>query len=129
MNKKRGYYTTKLGGKSRTLHFSFPFWANLTEELNIGLESVGEAFGTGFNMTAFRALIYAGCKAYDQENNIEIDYNIYNVGEWLSDLEAQEIEKIMTAMSETRILGNDLNMGIERNPEAKKPTAKAKKKS
>jgi len=29
-NKKRGYYTLKLGNKNRTLHFSMNFWANLT---------------------------------------------------------------------------------------------------
>lgn len=129
MNKKRGYYTTKLGGKERTLHFSFNFWANLTDDLGITLEQIGEIFEGGFNMAAFRSIIYCGVLTYDQENGNEINYNAYSVGIWLDDLEPSEIEKIITAMMNTRILGNDLNMGIPRNSTTKKnpsPTQKKK---
>ena len=128
MNKKRGYITTKLGGKNRVLHFSFNFWANLTEELGITLEQIGTIFEKGFNMVSFRAIIYCGVLTYDQENGIEPDYDVYKVGSWLDDLPAEEIEKIINTMMQTRILGNDLNMGIERNTTTtEKKTSKAKK--
>jgi len=120
MNKKRGYYTTLLGGKQRTLHFSFNFWANLTDDLGISLEQIGSIFEKGFNMAAFRSIIYSGVLTYHQENNLEVDFNVYNVGSWMDDLEADEIEKILSAMMETRILGNDLNMGIKRKTDTKK---------
>jgi hypothetical protein len=45
----------------------------------------------------------------------------------MDDLEADEIEKILTAMMETRILGNDLNMGIKRNTDTKKKPKAATK--
>ncbi|BCV05910.1 MAG: hypothetical protein CM15mV120_280 [uncultured marine virus] len=45
---------------------------------------------------------------------------------WMEDVDAQEISKIMEAMMESRILGNDMNGGIKRNV---KQTTKAKKKS
>lgn len=123
-NKKRGYYTTKIGGKQRTLHFSFNFWANLCDNLGIKLEQIGEIFEAGFDLKAFRSIIYCGVLTYDQENNNQIDYTEFNVGSWLDDLPSEEVENILNAMLETRLLGNDLNMGIERN--AKGTTTKKK---
>jgi Zn-finger nucleic acid-binding protein len=128
-NKRRGYYTLKIGGKNRTMHFSFNFWANFTEHLQIPLEDIGNIFESGFNMKGFRALIYCGILTYDQEEGIEVDYTEMKVGTWLDDVPADEIEKIMAAMLETRILGNDLNMGIERNPQKKTANSKSKTKA
>ena len=49
------------------------------------------------------------------ENKNEIDYDNFDVGNWLEDATSEDIEKIIKAMTESRILGNDLNAGIERN--------------
>lgn len=122
--RKRGYYTTKLGGKNRTMHFSMNFWANFTDLLGISLEQIGDVFAGGVSLSNIRALIYAALLANDQEKGIEPDYNQYQVGAWLEDLQAEELEKIIEAMTESRILGNSLNMGIERNV---KSTTKAGK--
>lgn len=116
MTKQRGYHKVKLGGKIRTLHFSMNFWANFTEAMGIGLDGLGEVFAGNLSLKAIRTLIYSAILAYDQEEGNEIDYNEFKVGAWLEDLSADELEKIITAMSESRILGNDMNMGIERNP-------------
>jgi len=125
-NKKRGYYTTNIGGQSRTMHFSMNFWAAFTEELNIPLDKIGQIFEGGISISAIRALVYAGLLAYDQEEGNKIDYTVFKVGVWLEDLEAEEIEKIVNSMTESRILGNDLNMGIERNPTQPKTEGKPK---
>ena len=66
-------------------------------------------------MVAIRTLIYAALLAQDQEQGTEPDYNEFTVGAWLEDFNAQELENVINAMMESRILGNDLNMGIERN--------------
>ena len=113
--RKRGYYTTKLGGKNRTMHFSMNFWANFTDILGISLEQIGDVFAGGVSLSNIRTLIYAALLANDQENGVEPDYNQFTVGGWLEDLQADELEKIIEAMTESRILGNSLNMGIERN--------------
>ena len=128
-NNRRGYYSLMLGGKKRTLHFSFNFWANLTDKLGITLEEIGSIFESGFDMSAFRCIIYCGVLTYDQEEDNEIDYNEFKVGAWLDDIKPEEIENILTAMTNTRILGNDLNMGIERNTPQKKTTKKTTKKN
>ena len=113
-NKRRGYYTTKLGGRNITLHFSMNFWANFTEIMNVPLDKIGELFSGGFSIAAIRALVYSAMLAYDQEEGNEIDYNQFKVGAWLEDLGQEELENMISAMMESRILGNDLNMGIDR---------------
>lgn len=100
------------------------FWANFTDILGISLEQIGDIFSGGISLSNIRTLIYSALLAHDQENGVEPDYNEYKVGAWLEDLQAEELEKIIQAMTESRILGNSLNMGIERNV---KSTTKAGK--
>lgn len=113
--RKRGYYTISIGGKSRTMHFSMNFWSNLTEMMGISLDQIGTIFENGISLKAIRTLIYSGLLAHDQEQKNEIDYDEFSVGMWLDDVPAEKLEDIISAMLESRILGNDLNMGIERN--------------
>ena len=115
MTKQRGYYTLEIGGKKRTLHFSMNFWASFTDLLNISLAEIGDVFSNGISIKGLRTLIYSGLLAYDQENKKEIDYDEFDIGNWLEDIEATEIEKIIVAMTESKILGNSLNGGLERN--------------
>lgn len=116
-NKRRGYYTSTLGGRERTLHFSMNFWANFTEIMDVPLDKIGELFSGGVSISAIRALVYSAILAYDQEEGNEIDYNQFKVGAWLEDFDQNELEKMIGAMMESRILGNDLNMGINRKEE------------
>ena len=120
MTKQRGYYTLKIGGKNRTLHFSMNFWATYTDLLEISLDEIGGVFEKGVSLKAIIMLVYAGILTYDQENKKEIDYDNFDVGNWLEDISADDIEKIIKAMTESRILGNDLNAGIQRNPDDSK---------
>ena len=114
-NRKRGFYTVKLGVKNRTLHFSMNFWANFTDELNLPIDQIGNVFQGGVSITAIRALVYSALLANEQEQGNEIDFTIFTVGAWLEDLDATELESIVEAMTESKILGNDLNAGIKRN--------------
>lgn len=127
-NRKRGYYTLKLGGKNRTLHFSMNFWANFTEAQGVALDQIGEIFSEGLSLSAIRDLIYSALLANDQENNNEIEYNKFTVGAWLEDLTGDQLNDIVAALMETKLLGNDLNMGVERNPKHSKTTTQKKTK-
>jgi hypothetical protein len=93
-NKQRGYYSIKLGGKVRKLHFSMNFWANFTDNLGIPLDKIGDVFQEGISLGTIRSLVYSAILANDQE---------------------EDLEKMVAAMMESRILGNDLNMGVKRN--------------
>lgn len=125
MNSRRGYYTAKLGGKDRVMRFNMNFWAEFCDTLKIKLEEIGEIFDGGISLSAIRALIYSGLVTFDRENNKAIDYNIYTVGSWLDDMEADQLTGIVNAMMQSKILGNDLNVGLERNPDVEKKTQPA----
>ena len=126
-NKKRGYYSLKIGGKNRTLHFSMNFWANFTDLLGIPLDKLGDVFEGGISIKSIRSLIYSGLLAYDQEEGNEIDYNEFKVGMWLEDFDADKLTDVVKSMMESRILGNDLNMGVARNiKKTTKPTKEGK---
>ena len=127
MNKRRGYYIIELNGKKYTMHFSMNFWANFTEALGIPIDKIGDLFNDGSaNIGAIRDLVYSAILADHQETGKEITFNKFQVGMWMEDVDAQEIAKIMEAMMESRILGNDMNGGIKRNV---KQTTNSKKKS
>jgi hypothetical protein len=131
MNKKRGYYTVNIGGGDRVMRFNMNFWAEFCDTLNIKLEQIGEVFDGGVSLSAIRAIVYSGLITFDRENAKQIDYNIYTVGSWLDDMDAAELENIVNAMMQSRILGNDLNMGIQRSgekAEKKTPVKQAPKK-
>jgi hypothetical protein len=126
-NKKRGYYTLKIGGKMRTMHFSMNFWSNFTEYLNVPLDKIGDVFSGGVSIKAIIGIIYSGLLANDQEQGNEIDYNQYTVGMWLEDFDSDKLNDIVESMMQSRILGNDLNMGVARNiKKTTKPTNEGK---
>jgi len=114
-NRKRGYYTLNLGGKNRTLHFSMNFWANFTESLGVSLDEIGDVFSKGLSLSAIRKLFYSALLANDQENNNEVDYNEFTVGNWLEDITPEQLNEAVEVLTESKILGNSLNMGIKRN--------------
>lgn len=123
-NKKRGYIDIKVGGKNRTLHFSMNFWSEFTEQLGISLAEIGGAFQNGISIKGLRALVYSAILANDQEKGNEIDYNLFTVGAWLDELDAEKINEIVEVMLQSKILGNSLNGETEtkgkRQPSKKK---------
>ena len=96
MNKQRGYYSLKIGGEQRTMHFSMNFWASLTETLDVAIEELDKVFTGKLQLSSIRAIIYCGLLAYDQEEGNEIDYNIYKVGSWLDELPQDEFQNMKT---------------------------------
>ena len=95
-NKKRGYYTLKLGGKMRTMHFSMNFWSNFTEFLQVPLDKIGDVFSQGVSIKAIIGLVYSGLLAHDQEQSNEIDYNEFKVGMWLEDFDAEKLNDLLS---------------------------------
>tara|TARA_R110000737_G_scaffold324655_1_gene337670 strand:+ start:604 stop:975 length:372 start_codon:yes stop_codon:yes gene_type:complete len=122
MNKKRGYIEVEIGGKKRSLHFSMNFWCHFTDTLGIGLNDLENYFtSSNFSISTIRTLIYSGLISYDQEEKNTIDYTIYDVGSWLENFDSKQLSEVMNVLSQSRILGNDLNMGISRiNKDEKK---------
>tara|TARA_R100000654_G_scaffold59112_1_gene85843 strand:- start:2479 stop:2850 length:372 start_codon:yes stop_codon:yes gene_type:complete len=115
MNSKRGYVDVEIGGRKRTLHFSMNFWCHFTESLKINLNDLDKLFSnTSFNMSTIRGIIYSGLVAFDKEEKNNIDYDKYDVGNWLENFDQEQLTKIMSALTQSKVLGNSLNMGLER---------------
>tara|TARA_Y100000004_G_scaffold74059_1_gene83193 strand:- start:368 stop:739 length:372 start_codon:yes stop_codon:yes gene_type:complete len=121
MNNKRGYVEVEIGGRKRTLHFSMNFWCHFTESLKINLNDLDKLFSdTSFNISTVRGIIYSGLVAYDLEEKNEIDYDKYDVGNWLESFDQEQLAKVMSALTQSKVLGNSLNMGIERQSKSVK---------
>lgn len=116
-NRKRGYCQLNIGGQDRTLHFSMNFWVAFEDASGHKISEIDKVFSQGISLNTIRALVYAGLLAYDQENGIKPDYNIYTVGGWMEDLKPESLTLLTNTLMESRVLGNDLNAGVRRNVE------------
>lgn len=123
-NKKRGYIDITVNGKKKTLHFSMNFWAEFTEQMGISLQDIGKVFESGISLNGLRALVYSAVLANDLEQGNDVDYNIYAVGTWLDDIDAETINKIVETMIESKILGTALNNNESKIPAKPKPSKK-----
>jgi hypothetical protein len=117
VTQKRGYCQLNVGGKIRTLHFSMNFWAAFEQASGFSISEIDKVFSSGLSLSSMRALVYSGLLAYDQENGNEIDYTIYTVGDWMEDVDQNQLTLIVNTLMQSRILGNDLNAGVRRNVE------------
>lgn len=117
VNQKRGYCQLNVGGKIRTLHFSMNFWAAFEQASGFSISEIDKVFSSGLSLSSMRALVYSGLLAFDQENGNEIDYTIYTVGDWMEDVDQNQLTLIVNTLMQSRILGNDLNAGVRRNVE------------
>ena len=93
-NKRRGYHTLKIGGKTRTLHFSMNFWSEFTDVLEVPLDKIGSVFEGGIKFSTIRALVYCGLLANDLEEGNDIEYNLYKVGFGLMKLNRLNMRKL-----------------------------------
>jgi hypothetical protein len=102
------------------------FWAVFEETSGFSIAEIDKVFGQGISLTNIRSLVYSGLVAYDQENGNHIDYNIYQVGSWMDDVDPNVLETIISTLLESRVLGNDLNAGMRRNVEKSTKNPKQK---
>ncbi len=124
MNKKRGYYTIDVAGKEITGHFSVNFWALMEEEL--GLKSLGETFshlGKAAGMSSVRRLMYCSSRAYCLENGIDPYYkDIYQCGLDMEDVDDEALAEVLDAFTNSKLMTNDENFGIERSTDGEEET-------
>jgi hypothetical protein len=122
--KHRGVLELEIGGKTRQLKFSMNFWAMFTDNLGIQLHELGSVFEKGFGLSDIIKIVYFGLKAADLPQGKEIDYNEFTVGDWMDEFKPEHLTEIVEAMGNSKILGNEMNMGISRN--VKKSSSQSK---
>ena len=100
-----GTTTSLIGGKQRTLKFNIN--ADIEFERLHGLsgktaeerEKIGASIGF---IEYVRDAIYCALRSADLERGNTIDYNQYTVGEWITELEQAELERIVACKNDAK---------------------------
>ena len=123
MNTLRGITEIKIGGKLRPIKFGTNSTALLCEIRGITLNDMGLMFSeeriknneiTGGEI---RDMIYAGLVSAARSKKIEIDFDQYQVGDWIDEIDPNELVKAFEVMGESQPKGS--------NTTAKKKVRKA----
>lgn len=128
-NKKRGYYEIKVADKEIVGHFSINFWSLLEEKHKLSSLDATIAFmGEGINLSKTRDLVYLSTIAYSLgKEGVEPAFkNEYECGDFMDEyFTTDDYTEVIEAFMQSKVLGNPLNMGIERqgkeDGEPKKP--------
>ena len=94
-----GYYKLP---NDQWLHFSMNTWYNLREDTGKDITEYGKMLEDGADIEkafALAEIVYAGAKAYDQEEGNDIKYSIYTVRSWFGTIiDTEAIEGITKAL-------------------------------
>ena len=126
--KQRGYFKLSTEDGDRWMHFSMNFLLNL-EDLT---EQTTTEWGTELKklegiqqVSALCDAVFCAMIAYSQENDEEVNYNIYAVRDWVAEA-AQKDPKIISEMAE--VLTASFGVTKEDVEKAGKQVGKSKKK-
>ena len=109
--KQQGYLKTQLGGSQRTLHFSMNFLFVLEEVTGKSFQEFGDDLAKQQGLGILREcaiIVFAAMVAFDQEEENEIDYNLFKVRNWVSDKVQDDkdfVEKIVDSLKNSTIVG------------------------
>ncbi len=89
-----GSITTELGGQQRTLRFGINALNMMTQELDIKDNDISKLFSIG--MSALPTFIYCGLYADYRSRKADVDFDKWDVGDWLDDLGMERMEGLFT---------------------------------
>jgi len=92
MNILRGEVEVSIGGKPRLVKFGLNQMAIYTERNKLELSDV-----TGFNIKQVRDLVWSGLVAGARKRGDVIDFDEWQVGDWIEEMNQEEFDKIMEA--------------------------------
>ncbi len=91
MNLFRGEIEVEIGGKSRLIKFGTNQLAIFTQKHKINLSQVD------FGMAHLRDLVWSGLVAGAKKKGEEVDFDEWQVGDWIDEMPEGGIEAIMEA--------------------------------
>ena len=97
---QQGYY--KLKGINKWMHFSMNCWVNLKQDSGKDIGTFGRDYENADTVGQFMLLCevaFASLKAYDQEEDNDIDYNIFKVRTWMEALKEDDAADFISAMT------------------------------
>ena len=110
---RTGYTEKQINGVSVGFKFGTNAFQLLTEMYNKEFHQIDEIMN---NAGGVRDLIFCAYQANALSNNLNVDLNKYQIGDWLDDLPQDDYNDILKALNSAKVLGN----GLETAEEAKK---------
>lgn len=92
MNILRGEIEATLGGKPRLIKFGLNQMAIYTDKHNVALSDI-----QGFSVSQVRDLVWSGLVAGARKKGEQIDFDEWQVGDWIEEMPQEEFDKIMEA--------------------------------
>ena len=91
MNILRGEVEVSIGGKPRLVKFGLNQMAIYTEKHNVELADVS------FNVSQIRDLVWSALVAGARKRGESVDFDEWQVGDWIEEMEQDEFDNIMKA--------------------------------
>jgi len=95
MNILRGEVEVSIGGKPRLIKFGTNQLAIFTQMHNVDLSEAD------FGMHHLRDLIYSGLVAGAKKNKEKVDFDEWEVGEWIDELPDEDLQKIVDSFTKS----------------------------
>lgn len=92
MNILRGEIEVSIGGKPRLIKFGLNQMAIYTDKHNIALSDI-----QGFSVSQVRDLVWSGLVAGARKKGEPIDFDEWQVGDWIEDMPQSDFDKVMEA--------------------------------
>jgi hypothetical protein len=99
--KLNGQITKKILGKNITFRFGMNCWALFCEKKGISLTEISTIF-KDMSFEDIRLVFYCGAASYCNENDKEIDFNVFQAGIWAEQLlNTSDFDDILKTVTET----------------------------
>ncbi len=91
-----------IGGRKRPLRFGFNAIAEFCDEAGLSLSDLSGLDERRVKVSTVRALFYAGLKDGARKEKREVDFDLFDVGDWMEDLSDAEAAKVWKHFAEAQ---------------------------
>lgn len=109
-----GTVDIKFKGEKKTLKFNINARFLFCQMHGIGEESFADFWLDTKNVTRVRDLIFCAMLSADSQAEREINYNVYDVGEWMQDAGTEELNRVLNLGAEANAKGSDNKKKVKR---------------
>lgn len=93
----------EIGGKKRSLYYGMNSLSVFMDE--IGIQDVNQIQEATQSLKGMIALVYGLCYVGDKINKNDIDYDSFDVGLWMDDMEEETLQKIVKKFESVQLMG------------------------
>ncbi len=110
-----GSITTELGGQQRTLRFGINAMNMMLSELGLKDDDIAKLFSLG--LSALPTFIYCGLYADCKSRKADIDFDKWDIGDWLDEIGMEGMESLFTDIGE--VFSNSMPDSLKKKAAAK----------